>query len=99
MKGYKLNLHLFYLNKGLGLLNYAKYCVAFFGLTTQDPKWTAIIAVLFGISCYILGRWWVWSKYAEAEIEVQNRINLFVGEVRNKLDGGLKMPCGKKKKK
>jgi len=84
MKGYKFCLHKAYFEQGLGLTNYIKYLIAFFGIASADVKLTMIIAVVYGIGSYILGRWWFKSKMKIAEAEVGNQFNLFVKEMRKK---------------
>ncbi len=58
--------------------------IAFFGVTTGDVGTIMWIAAAYAIFCYILGRWWYKFKLVEAEIEVGNRFNLFVKEVRKR---------------
>ena len=79
---YKICLWKGYLEKGLSLLNYAKYLLMFFALASRDVLWTFIIAIIFGVSAFFLGWWWYRSEFMKAEIEVNNRYNLFVREMR-----------------
>ena len=88
MKGYKFCLIKAYFDKGLGLTNYVKYLIAMFGLATQDLNQTLIIAFIYFIFCFILGFIWFKFKFVEAEIEVGNRFNLFVKEMRS-LSGAM----------
>jgi len=79
---YKLNLHKRYFDLGYGFTSYLKYFIAFIGLASRNVKWTMIIGVAYAISCYIFG--WAWIKFGwyEAEIEVNNKFNKFVKEMR-----------------
>lgn len=78
----KFCLHKKYFDTGLGLTNYVKYLIAFFGIASADVKNTIIIAVIYGISCYFLGWWWFRSDFVTADTEINNRYNLFVKEMR-----------------
>ena len=84
MRGYRFCLHKAYFEQGMGLTNYVKYLIAFFGIASSDVKITLIIAGAYGIFSYFLGRWWFQSKMKLAEIEVSNQFNLFVKEMRKK---------------
>ena len=87
MRFYKFALHKAYFDKGMGLTSYFKYMIAFFGLASNDIKLTMIIAVSYGIFCYVLGRIWYYAGGTEAELEVINQYDLFVKEVRKELSG------------
>lgn len=84
MKRYKFCLLKAYFEKGYSLTNYVKYIIALFGLASLNVKATLILGFIYGFSCFIVG--WAWFKYGfvEAELEVQNRFNLFVKEMRAK---------------
>jgi len=82
MKGFRFCLHKAYFDTGMGLTNYAKYLIAFFGIASSNVKTTLIIAFFYAIFCYFLGRWWYKSKMKIAEIEVGNQFNLFVKQMR-----------------
>ena len=88
MKGYKFCLHKAYFDKGYGLLNQVKYALFLFGvlegIQTEQMWITAAAGISFIIICYFAGRWWYRSKMIEAEIEVTNRFDLFVKEVRKR---------------
>lgn len=79
---YKINLQLAYFNEGMGKLNYVKYLLIFFGVASLDVKWTLIFGIIWGISCYMFGRWWFRKGWKESEVEVTNKINPFVKEMR-----------------
>lgn len=82
---YKICLLKSYFDKGLALTNYIKYFIAFFGLASQNVKQTLIIAFIYAVFCFILGYFWFRSGFIKAENEVNNRFNLFVKEMRNKI--------------
>jgi len=82
-KAYKFCLWKAYFDKGIGLTNYAKYLIAFFGLASANVKNTMIIAIAYALFCFFLGRWWFKSKMVEQEIEVGNRVNPFVRLTEN----------------
>lgn len=81
---YRINIYKRYFDTGLGLTNYFKYVIAFFGLASKNLKWTMIVAIVYGIFCFFLGWWWLKSDFYKAEIEVSNNYNLFVEEMRKK---------------
>lgn len=82
MKYFKAALIKAYFEKGYGLTHYIKYVIALFGLASQDLKSTMWMAVVYALSCFALGYWAYKSGFAEAEIEVSNRFNAFVKEMR-----------------
>src|SRR3990167_2346946 len=85
LKGYRLLLQKAYFDKGLGLTNYAKYLIAFFGLATDDVKTTMWIAFVYGIACYAIGRLWYKHHLIDTETEIGNMVNPFVQEMRQKI--------------
>lgn len=82
MKFFRFCLHKHYFEKGYGLTNYIKYLIALFGLSSLNVKSTMLMASGYSILCYFVGRWWYTSKAISAEIEVGNRVNPFVKEMR-----------------
>lgn len=82
----KALMHKTYFDTGYGETSYFKYAIAVFGLTSNLLNQTIITFILYGIGCYIFG--WAWYRYgwAEARAEIGNRFNLFMKEVRGKLD-------------
>lgn len=86
MRFYKLLLQKAYFDKGLGVTNYFKYLIAFFGIASNDAKTTLMIGFIYGICCYFIGLIWYKFKIIETENEVQNRFNLFQVEVREKIN-------------
>jgi len=67
----------------MGLTNYFKYLIAFFGLASANIKLTLVIGIAYAVFSYILGWGWYNTKFRETEIEVQNQFNLFVKEMRD----------------
>ena len=74
-----------YFDAGLGLTNYVKYFIAFFAFASMDVSSTMWAVVIYGIGCYILGFCWFKYGWVKAEIEIENRYNLFVAQMRKKL--------------
>ena len=73
-----------YFDTGLGVTNYVKYLIAFFGLASADLKYTLILAFVYALFCYFFGMFWIKWGLLEAEQEVSNIYNLFVKEMREK---------------
>ena len=74
-------------NKGYGSTAAFKFLIMLFGISTaivtKDLKLTVIAGLVYIIGCFFLG-WLMYKfKYVNAQIEVGNRFNPFVGEVRN----------------
>jgi len=88
MKYYKLALWKAYFDEGYGFTNYVKYLIAFVGVgaAIQDVSlwYIATVGVVYGLSCFVMGWWIYWSGFKEAAVEVGNRVNPFVGEMREK---------------
>jgi hypothetical protein len=76
-------LHKAYFEKGLSITSYAKYLIAFFGLASGDLFSTIILGLVYIPICYSIGWFWFKKEFAKAELEVTNRINPFVEEMRN----------------
>lgn len=74
-----------YLDTGMALTNYFKYVIAFFGVSSSNVKITLLLAFIYPIFSFFLGYWWLKSGFYKASIEVQNKYNLFVEEVRKKV--------------
>lgn len=88
---FKINLHKQYFDKGFSILNVFRYYIAIFGLGSVMggiPLWiTGVLLTSYLVFCYIFGWWWLNHGWFEAEIEVGNRYNLFVREMRKELIG------------
>jgi len=85
LRGYKFLIAKAYFDKGWGLTGYIKYIIALFGISSLNVKRTLIVGVIYGISCYFLGRIWFKYRLVDTENEIQNRFNPFQKEVREKL--------------
>lgn len=78
-----------WLDQGRGLTSYFNEIILVFGVWSitekKSPLLTVTIALLYGLTCIVLG--WVWFKFKwkEAEMEVENQYNPFVADVREKL--------------
>ena len=82
MRFYNFCLHKAYFEKGYSLTNYLKYAIALFGLSSLNVSATMWMAVFYAVACYLIGVGWYKFNFIEAEIEVGNRFNLFVKEMR-----------------
>ena len=85
VKGFAFCEHKRYFDTGLGLTNYFKYIILFYGATTSALENTMWMAGLYAVACYFLGMWWLKSGLCLAETEVSNKYNLFVHEMRKKI--------------
>lgn len=85
---YKLVLYKTYFDKGYALTTYFKYLIILFGfytvLTDIDFQFVIGIALLYGFACFFIGWYWLRGDWYKAEIEVGNRYNLFVKEMRKR---------------
>ncbi len=89
MKYYKAALWKAYFDKGFGFFNYAKYPLFLIGLgdimqSGGNYKKVLIVAIILAVFCFIIGRWSYRNGWASAEHEVQNVVNPFVREMRNR---------------
>ena len=82
MRGYKFCQLKAYFEKGYGLSHYFFKLIAVFGLTSQQLTETFIMIFFYTIFIFILGFVWYHFGFVEAEMEVANRYNLFVKEMR-----------------
>jgi len=87
---YRIMLHKSYFDTGLGITNYFKYFIVLVGLASIELEWLKpgiafLLAFLWGIACYLIGRWWYKYGWIYAQAEVGNQFNLFQKEVRKKL--------------
>ena len=83
---FKINLHLYYFDKGYGRLSIVKYFwLIVGGLSFQSDVslvYTIYLGFIYMVICYILGWFWYKKGWNEAEIEVMNQVNPFVQEMR-----------------
>ena len=86
---YKLALWKAYFEKGFSALNIVKYLIVLGGLwegfATGNLRITLILGVIYIVFCFFLGWWMYRFGFWKAEIEVNNRINPFVKEMREKI--------------
>ena len=75
-----------YFDTGLSLTNYLKYIIAFFGLASRDLGTTMWLAVGYAVFCQALGCAWHHLNLVRLEIEIGNRFNDFVKEMRDKIN-------------
>lgn len=86
MRFYRAMLWKAYFDKGCGLLNYFTKVLMVVGVGAgfQGANLNYIVGIAIGYSlfCLLLGRAWFYFKLVDAEVEVTNRVNPFVGEMR-----------------
>ena len=84
VSNYKIRLltHKRYFDEGYGVLSYLKLVTIAFGITTLNLKATMTFVFLYALFCYIFG--WAYIKYGwfTANKEIENRLDLFVQEMR-----------------
>ena len=85
-KVYKYLLWKRYFDTGFSLTSYIKYAIALFGISSLDVKATMLIAVIYAVSCLVIGRLWYHYKLVEVDAEISNLFNPFQREVRAKLN-------------
>jgi len=89
---FKLILWKHYLDKGMALTDKIKYAFGLFAVyeivKLDNLKITIMLLIIWAIFSFILGWWWYRNDWNKAEIEVTNRINPFVTEVREALKNG-----------
>jgi hypothetical protein len=78
----KVALHKRYFDSGFSLLNYLKYPLVLMGFVVKDIQLIIIVSILYAVSCYFLGWWWLNYGMMDAETEIGNRYNPFVKELR-----------------
>jgi len=84
----KFALWMCYWQKGLNLTSQAKYIIASIAgadiLVTKDWKFAAGLFTAYFVMTFIVGAIWT-HKMMTAEIEVGNKFNKFVNEMRKKI--------------
>jgi len=88
MKGYKfkLALHKHYFDVGYGTTSLVKNLWFVFGfgsiMAGMSYKYALYLGCAYALFCYVFG--WAWYRFGwnEAQVEVVNRINPFVQEMR-----------------
>ena len=84
----KLQFHKRYFDEGYGTLSYLRLPITIFGIggtVLGEFKNIILMVIIFGIICYSFGRFMIKHRWAEASIEVENRLNIFVKEMRKKI--------------
>lgn len=79
----KICLWKLFFEKGYGLTHYLFKLGAVVGIAAQDWRNTLIFGFIYAVFCFILGRFWYKTDFMRWEIEIVNRVNPFVKEVRN----------------
>jgi len=78
-----------YFDTGWGLMNQGKYALILFGVydvvTTENMWMTIFMAFLYCCFCFIVGMWWVKQKMYETEQEINNILNPYQRQMREKL--------------
>lgn len=82
MRGFSFFQQKAYFDKGMDILNYGKYIIAALGIATDNIKTILILAGSFAVAAYIVGLIWFKLKFIDAELEVYNRVNPFVRDMR-----------------
>ena len=92
IKYYKFALWKAYFDRGFGVLGYLKYLIAILGFYSIfegiSIKYTLTGFVVYGVICFFIGWWWIRGGMADAEMEVNNRIDPFVREMRQEILNG-----------
>lgn len=73
-----------YFDTGMGLTNYVKYFILFFGVSSVNVTATLIIAFLYAVASFFLGWYWLNSDFYKADTELSNQYNIFVEQMRKK---------------
>jgi len=84
MKWFRFCTHLTYFEQGYSKTNYVKYVIALFGLSSLDVSTTMWAAFFYAILCYVVGREWYLRGFATAQMEVSNKYNKFVKDMRKR---------------
>ena len=88
MKYYRFCLYKTYFEQGYNITNYVKYLIILGGLqegfSTNRLTFTFIVAFVYAISCFFIGWGWYKFRFIDAEIEVRNKVDPFVREMREK---------------
>ena len=76
----------YYFDKGFALTNNIKYLIGLFALyeviKLDNVKITVVLGAIWVCISFLIGWWWYRKDWNSAEIEIQNRINPFVKEMR-----------------
>ncbi len=79
----------YYFDLGVGITSLLIKVLAVVGIAAAiegvDKRVLAIFGLSYGVFCYFLGFIYVKYKWLTASIEVENRLNIFVREMREKV--------------
>jgi len=83
---YKICLHKAYFDQGRSITSDVRYFIILFGTWSVMEKiplsLTLFLLVGYLIFCYFFGWWWLNKGWYEAGVEVSNKRNRFVKEMR-----------------
>ena len=79
---FKINLHKSYFGDGKAIIGFLWGLIALFGIASRDVKTNLILGIVYNVVAYFIGRHWYNHGWKAAEVEVNNRINPFVNELR-----------------
>jgi hypothetical protein len=86
-KRYRFMLHKVYFEKGNTIASVFRY--VFLGLFLVDFSTGLISTMVYGVLCWLMGKFWFSKKYgislAEIEAEIGNQFNKFQQEMREKV--------------
>ena len=74
-----------YFDQGYGFTSYFKVIIVAFGASTLNVRNTLWIALIYGLSCFLIGWLFYHFKLKETENEIANHFNPFVKEMRQKI--------------
>ena len=74
-----------YFEKGYSLTHYLFKVLAVIGIISLDVTYAIYSAVCYALFCYLVGRLWFKLGFINQELEVINRVNPFVDEMRHSL--------------
>jgi hypothetical protein len=71
-----------YFETGFGLLNYLKYPLVLLGIAIPNAEAIVFISIFYALFCFFLGWAWINSDFYRRDIELTNKYNIFVDEMR-----------------
>lgn len=85
----RLMFHKNYMDCGINMTKYFMYLLVLFGWVTNNKEATIYASIAYIIFSYILG--WAYFRFGwmKAQMEVSNRVNPFVEEVRKDLNNSV----------
>ena len=67
---------------GYAITSYVKFVIALFGLSSLNVSLTLILGFIYAVLCFVVGFLWFKYGFIEADTEIGNQYNPFVGEMR-----------------